>query len=77
MSEQALSEQRLSEQRRSEKAQYALNVRRRLGQLTNWTGISSLGSTAVAVAKSIEVVMNTLVNDEKKIFFRLVSESSN
>jgi hypothetical protein len=55
-----VSEQALS---LSEKAQYALNVRRRLGQLTNWTGISSLGSTAVAVAKSIEVVMNTLVND--------------
>jgi hypothetical protein len=61
-----VSEQALS---LSEKAQYALNVRRRLGQLTKWTGISSLGSTAVAVAKSIEVVMNTLVNDERETNF--------
>ena len=41
----------------------ALDLRRRLGQLTNWAGQTSL--TSISVASSIEVVMNTLFNDKK------------
>ena len=47
----------------NKQATYALNLRRRLGQLTNWTGQTSLAS--ISVASSIEVVMNTLFNDKK------------
>ncbi|KAF8535428.1 hypothetical protein BDD12DRAFT_892990 [Trichophaea hybrida] len=40
------------------KAQYALNIRQRLGQLTNWAGPAS--TLSIAVADSIEIVLNTL-----------------
>ncbi|KAF8536309.1 hypothetical protein BDD12DRAFT_291003 [Trichophaea hybrida] len=42
----------------AEKAQYALNIRQRLGQLTNWDGPAS--RLSIAVADSIEIVLNTL-----------------
>ncbi|KAF8241183.1 hypothetical protein K440DRAFT_638066, partial [Wilcoxina mikolae CBS 423.85] len=42
----------------AEKAQYALNIRQRLGQLTNWAGPAS--TLSIAVADSIEIVLNTL-----------------
>ena len=45
----------------AEKAQYALNMRRRLGQLTNWTGPAS--TLSIAVADSIEIVLNTLFKE--------------
>ena len=47
----------------NKQATSALDLRRRLGQLTNWTGQTSL--TSISVASSIEAVMNTLFNDIK------------
>ena len=47
----------------NKQATYALNIRRRLGQLTNWTGQASLAS--ISVGSSIEAVMNTLFKDKK------------
>jgi len=44
-------------------AQKALGVRRRLGQLTNWVGVASKPS--IAVASSIDTVMNTLFKGSK------------
>ena len=43
------------------KAQYALNIRRRLGQLTNWAG--PVSTLSIAVAESIETVLNTLFKE--------------
>jgi len=48
-------------------AQYALNIRRRLGQLTSWAGPAS--TLSIAVADSIEVVMNTLFDDTEHTEF--------
>ena len=45
----------------SSQAEHALNIRRRLGQLTKWTGQTSLAS--ISAARSIGVVMNTLFDD--------------
>ena len=47
----------------NKQAANALNIRRRLGQLTNWTGKASLAS--ISVVSSIEAVMNTLFNDKR------------
>jgi hypothetical protein len=47
-------------------AQYALNIRRRLGQLTGWTGPAS--TLSIAVADSIETVMNNLFDKEHTEF---------
>ena len=48
----------------TELATSALNLRRRLGQLTNWTGQTSLIS--VSVASSIEIVMNTIFDKKEE-----------
>ena len=48
----------------SSQAERALNIRRRLGQLTKWTGQTSL--VAISVARSIGVVMNTFFNGHSK-----------
>jgi len=48
-------------------AEYALNIRRRLGQLTSWAGLAS--TLSIAVADSIEVVMNTLFDDTEHTEF--------
>ena len=45
----------------SSHAERALNIRRRLGQLTKWTGQTSLAS--ISVARAIGVVMNTFFNN--------------
>ena len=42
----------------AERAQNALDIRRRLGQLTGWAGPAS--ALSIAVAESIEIVLNTL-----------------
>ena len=51
----------------AEEAQHALNIRRRLGQLTNWSGPAS--TLSIAVADSIEIVLNTLFNGAKHSAF--------
>jgi hypothetical protein len=51
----------------AEKAQYALNIRQRLGQLTNWAGPAS--TLSIAVADSIETVMNILFDHIKHMTF--------
>ena len=48
-------------------AQYALDIRRRLGQLTGWTGPAS--TLSIAVADSIETVMNNLFDDTEHTEF--------
>jgi hypothetical protein len=48
-------------------AQYALNIRRHLGQLTNWAGPAS--TLSIVIADSIETVMNTLFDDTEHTIF--------
>ena len=45
----------------AERAQNALKIRQRLGQLTNWAGPAS--TLSIAVADSIEIVLNTLFKE--------------